>query len=116
MLDLVYKLNNVPDDVDISMNGIPKDQTEEGLRVLGNRKAADLDFIPGALLKWGDAVVLGLKKTASMVWNTLKVPCVLNCGAIVKFQIGNLPEYDHWGGITFLIIVRKCYAQSCWNG
>ena len=49
------------------MNGIPKDQTEEGLRVLGNRKAADLDFIPGALLKWGDAVVLGLKKTASMV-------------------------------------------------
>ena len=67
MLDLVYELNNVTDDVDISMNDISNDQTEEGLRVLGNRKAADSDFIPGALLKWGDAMVLGLTKTASMV-------------------------------------------------
>ena len=105
---MVYELNNVPDDVDISMNGISKDQTEEGLRVLGNRKAADLDFIPGALLKWGDAMVLELTKTASMVWNTLKVPWVLNCGAVVKLQKrGNLPEYDHWRGVTFLVIIRK---------
>ena len=67
MLDLVYKLNNVTDDVDISMNGISKDETEEGLRALGNRKAAGLDFIPLSLLKWGDAMVLELTKTANMV-------------------------------------------------
>ena len=40
LLDLVDELNNVTDDVDISMNGISKDETEERLRALGNRKAA----------------------------------------------------------------------------
>ena len=30
-------------------------------------KAAGLDFIPVELLKWGDAMVLELTKTASMV-------------------------------------------------
>ena len=40
LLDLVDELNNVTDDVDISMNGISKDETEERLRALENRKAA----------------------------------------------------------------------------
>ena len=71
-------------------------------------KAAGLDFIPAELLKWGDAMVFELTKTASMVWNNLEVPCELNCGAIVKLQQrGNLAEHDHWRGVTFLIIVRK---------
>ena len=81
-----YELNNVTDDVDISMNDISKDETEEGLRALGNRKGAGLDFIPRALLKWGDAMVLELTKTASIVWNTLQVSYVLNCGVIVKLK------------------------------
>ena len=80
-LDLVDELNNVTDDVDIS-----KDETEEGLRALANSKAAGLDFIPAELLKWDDTMVVELSKIASMVWNTLKVPCELDCGAIVKLQ------------------------------
>ena len=67
LLDLVDELNNTTDDVDISMNDISKDETEEGLRVLANSKAAGLDFIPADLLKWGDAMVFELTKTASMV-------------------------------------------------
>ena len=116
LLDLV-EVNNVTDDADISTNDISKDKTEEGLTVLVNIEAAGLDFILVELLKWGDAMVVGLIKISSMFWNTLKVSCELNCGANVKVQKrGNLIEYDHWRGVAFLIIVRKCYAQSCWNG
>ena len=115
MLDL-FDEGNVTDDAGISMNDIPKDKTEEGLTALANIKAAGLDFILPELLKWGDAMVVELTKIASMFWNTLKFLCELNCGANVKLQKReNLPKYDHWRGVAFLIIVRKCYAQSCWN-
>ena len=114
MLD---EVNNVTDDGDISVNDISKDKTKEGLRVLAKIRAAGLDFILAELLKWGDAMVVELTKIGSMFWNTLKVFCELSCGAIVKLQKrGNLPEYDHWRGVASLIIVRKCYAQFCWNG
>ena len=69
---------NVTDDVDISMNDISKNETGEGLRVLANSKVAGLDFIPAELLKWGDAMILELTKTTSLVWNNLKVPHELN--------------------------------------
>ena len=49
------------------MNDISKEETEERLRALANSKAAGLDFIPVELLKRGDAMVLELTKTASMV-------------------------------------------------
>ena len=112
LLDLIGELN-VTDDVDISMNDISKDETGKGLRP--HSKAAGLDFIPAELLKWGDAMVFELTQTASMVWNNLEVPYKLNCGAIVKLQKrGNLSEYDHWRGVTFLII-RKYYSQCCWD-
>ena len=61
MLDLIT------DDVHVSMNDISKDETEERLRVLANSKAAGLYFMPVELLKWGDAMVLELTKTASIV-------------------------------------------------
>ena len=61
-LDLVDELNNVTDDIDIS-----KDETEEGMRVLANSRAAGLDFIPAELLKWDDAMVGELTKIESMV-------------------------------------------------
>ena len=114
---MVDELNNVTNDADVSMNDISKEETEERLRALANSKAAGLDFIPVELLKRGDAMVLELTKTASMVWNTLKFRCEINCGAIIKLRKRrNLPEYDHWRGVTFLIIVTKCHAQPCWNG
>ena len=90
------------------MNDISKEETEERLRALANSKAAGLDFIPVELLKRGDAMVLELTKIASMVWNTLKFPCEINCGAIIRLQKRrNLPEHDHWRGVTFLIIVTN---------
>ena len=64
---MVDELNNVTNDADVSMNDISKEETEERLRVLANSKAAGLDFIPVELLKRGDAMVLELTKTASMV-------------------------------------------------
>ena len=92
MLDLIT------DDVDVSMNDISKDETGKELRP--HSKAAGLGFIPAELLKWGDAMVLELTQTASMVSNNLEVPYELNCGAIVKLQKkGNLSEYDHWTGL-----------------
>ena len=98
ILDLVNELNNATDDADVSMNDISKDETEERLRALANSKATGLDFIPVELLKWSDAMVLELTKTASMVWNTLKFPCEINCGAIIKLRKRrNLPEHEHWG-------------------
>ena len=66
MLDLVEEVNNVTVDVDISMNDISKDKTEEGLTVLPNSKAAVLDFTLAELLKWDDATVVELPKIASM--------------------------------------------------
>ena len=36
LLDLVDELNNVADDVDVSMNDTSEDKTEEGLRALAN--------------------------------------------------------------------------------
>ena len=63
---MVNELNNATDDADVSMN-ISKDETEERLRALANSKATGLDFIPVELLKWSDAMVLELTKTASMV-------------------------------------------------
>ena len=66
LLDLVDEVNNVTDDADISTNDISKDKTEEGLTVLVNIEAAGLDFILVELLKWGDAMVVGLIKISSM--------------------------------------------------
>ena len=64
---MVDELNNVTNDADVSMNDISKEETEERLRALANSKAAGLGFIPVELLKRGDAMVLELTKTASMV-------------------------------------------------
>ena len=64
---MVNELNNATDDADVSMNDISKDETEERLRALANSKATGLDFIPVELLKWSDAMVLELTKTASMI-------------------------------------------------
>ena len=66
LLDLVDEVNNVTDDVDISMNDISKDKTEEGLTALPNIKAAGLDFILAELLKWGCTMVVELTKIESM--------------------------------------------------
>ena len=66
LVDLVDEVNNVTDDVDISMNDISKDKTEEGLTALANIKAAGLDFILVDLLKWGCAMVDELTKISSM--------------------------------------------------
>ena len=98
LLDLIDELN-VTDDVIISINDISKDETE-GPKAVANSKAAGLDIIHAELLKW--------QKIASIVWNTLKVPCELNFRPTAKLQKrGNLPEYDHWRAVTFFIIVRK---------
>ena len=67
LLDLVDEVNNVTDDLDISMNDISKDKTEEGLTALANSKAARLDFILAELLKWDDAMVVELTKIAGML-------------------------------------------------
>ena len=66
LLDLADEVNNVTDDVDISMNDISKNKTEEGLTALANIKAAGLDFILVKLLKWGCAMVVELTKIESM--------------------------------------------------
>ena len=66
LLDLVDEVNNVTDDVDISMNDISKNKIEEGLTALANIKAAGLDFILVDLLKWGCAMVVELTKIESM--------------------------------------------------
>ena len=101
ILDLVNELNNATDDADVSMN-ISKDETEERLRALANSKATGLDFIPVELLKWSDAMVLELTKTASMVWNTLKFPCEINCGAIIKLRKRRFSPNMNIGGCHFL--------------
>ena len=67
LLDLVDEVNNVTDDLDISMTDISKDKTEEGLTALANSKAAGLDFILAELLKWDDAMVVELTKIAGML-------------------------------------------------
>ena len=66
LLDLVDEVNSVTDDLDISMNDISKDKTEEGLTALANSKGASLDFILAELLKWDDAMVVELTKIESM--------------------------------------------------
>ena len=63
------------------MNGISKEEIEEGLRVAANNKAASLDFIPAELLKWGSDT---LTKISNIDWHTVKVSDEWKCGAIVK--------------------------------
>ena len=61
-------IDNAIDNAATSMNDIPKEEIEEGLRALANNKAAGSDFILVELLKWGGvAVVDELTKIANIV-------------------------------------------------
>ena len=102
LLDLVDDINNVTEEADTSMNNISKEEIKEGLRALGNNKAAGLDFIPAELLKWGGhAMVNELTKISSIVWHTVKIPEEWKCGVIVELpKKGNLSDCDQWRGIT----------------
>ena len=95
------------------MNDISKEEIGEGLRALANNEALGLDFFAAELLKWGgDTMVDELTKTANIVWRTVKVPDEWKYEAIVKLpKKGDLLDFDHWRGITLLIIARKLLCR-----